>query len=372
MPAISVLIKPASSMCNMDCRYCFYCDESKKRQQASFGFMSEDTLRNVIRKTMLAAQGSITYAYQGGEPSLRGLDFFKRAIEYQKQYNKNHISVHNTFQTNGYALDEKWCRFFKENHFLVGLSVDGTEKIHNSLRRSKMGADTFAQVEAFATLMDRYEVDYNVLTVVTAPVAEHIDEIYHFYKKKGWLYQQYIACLDPLQEIRGQKPYSLLPEAYGQFLVRLFGLWYADLLKGQQPFIRQLENYIAIASGYQPESCEQRGTCGIQNVVEADGSVYPCDFYVLDSYYLGNYNKCRQEEIDRQRNKLGFMERSLHLDPQCRDCSFYALCRGGCQRNRELLPDTVHYKNYFCPAYKLFFEHCAKQIYEISRQLSQN
>ena len=136
MPAISVLMKPSSSMCNMSCNYCFYCDEAQKRTQESFGYMSEQTLKNIIRKTMLRAEGMISYTYQGGEPTLRGVGFFKKAIEFQNQYNRNHVQVQNALQTNGYAITEEWCQFFKDNHFLIGLSVDGTEEIHNSTRPS--------------------------------------------------------------------------------------------------------------------------------------------------------------------------------------------------------------------------------------------
>ena len=129
MPAVSVLMKPASSLCNLSCDYCFYCDEAEKRSQKSFGFMSLQTLKNVIRKTMLRAEGTVSYAFQGGEPSLRGLDFFRQAAAWQKQYNQNHVRVQNAFQTNGYLIDEEWCEFFWEHQFLVGLSLDGTPEI---------------------------------------------------------------------------------------------------------------------------------------------------------------------------------------------------------------------------------------------------
>lgn len=369
MPPISVLIKPASSLCNMSCDYCFYCDESQKRSQSSYGLMTEQTLKNTIRKTLLRAEGMITYAFQGGEPTLCGLDFFKKAVAYQKQYNKNHISVHNALQTNGYALNDEWCRFFKENNFLIGLSIDGTEEIHNSLRHSKTGNDTFQRILHSAKLMDEYQVDYNILTVVTPAIAKNISEIYRFYENQGWHYQQYIACLDPLDEERGAKDYSLTPEIYGQFLIDLFGLWHKDYKLGKQPYIRQFENYVGLAAGIMAEACDQRGICGIQNVVEADGSVYPCDFYVLDEYCLGNFNENQMDQINEKRQEIGFIERSLRLDAQCRECPYYQLCRGGCQRCRDLNSDTGLYSNYFCKAYKMFFEACHAQIFEVAQQI---
>ena len=369
MPPLSVLMKPSSGMCNMRCDYCFYCDEAKKREEESRGFMTEQTLKNVIRKTMLRAEGSVSYAYQGGEPTLRGLDFFRKAVEYQKQYNKSRLRVDNALQTNGYALDEDWCRFLKENHFLVGLSVDGTEEIHDSYRHSAGGSATYSRILHSAELMERCGVDFNILTVVTRKVAAHIEEIYEEYRRRGWMYQQYIACLDPLGEERGKNEYSLLPEQYGKFLTDLFDLWYQDWKKGRQPYIRQFENYVGILLGYWPEACDQRGTCGIQTVVEADGSVYPCDFYMLDEYCLGNFNENRLEDIDRARREIGFIERSEKLTDACRKCPYFQICRGGCQRNREFNGQLGGYENYFCQGYRMFFGSCLERMQEIAKSL---
>lgn len=362
MPPISVLMKPASGMCNMSCEYCFYCDEMQKRTTESFGFMSEDTLKNVIRKTMLRAEGMVSYAYQGGEPTLRGIDFFRKAVSYQKQYNKHGIQVHNALQTNGYLIDEAWCVFLKENHFLVGLSVDGTAKYHDTLRHAKTGENTFERVCHSAELFEKHQVEYNILTVVTPQIAQNIEEIYREYQNRGWNYQQYIACLDPLGEPHGTMKYSLKPGEYGAFLSKLFAIWYQDFKKGRAPYIRQFDNYIGMAAGYHPEACDQRGVCGIQNVVEADGSVYPCDFYMLDEYRLGNFNMDRLEHIDEKRKEIGFIERSYLLDAKCRECKYYRLCRGGCQRNREYNSETGLYENYFCKAYKIFFDEWYERI----------
>ena len=369
MPPISVLMKPASGMCNMSCDYCFYCDEAQKRSQASYGFMSEQTLKNIIRKTMLRAEGMISYAYQGGEPTLRGLDFFKKAVEYQRQYNKKGIRVHNALQTNGYALNEEWCRFFREHHFLIGVSVDGTPDIHDLYRHDKKGGSTYEKVLQATRLLDQYKVDYNILTVVNQKVAENIKEIYAHYKRRGWGYQQYIACLEPLGEKKGQNAYALLPEQYGRFLIELFDLWYADWKEGKQPYIRQFENYVGILLGYPPESCEQCGVCGVQNVVEADGSVYPCDFYMLDEYLLGNFNEHRLDEIEKRRREIGFVDLSRSLTENCQTCQHHILCRGGCQRNRDWNEDKKGYESYFCISYQMFFEACRDRLCEVAKNI---
>ncbi|MGB8452241.1 MAG: anaerobic sulfatase maturase [Anaerocolumna sp.] len=369
MPPISVLIKPASGMCNMSCDYCFYCDETKKRTIKSYGFMSEDTLKNVIRKTILVAEGAAAYAFQGGEPTIRGLEFFEKAVFYQKKYNKNNVLVSNALQTNGYDMDEKWCKFFKENHFLIGVSIDGYKEIHDTYRHDKKGNGTYDKVLAATRLMDEYQVDYNILTVVNHNVASHIEEIYRNYKKQHWAYQQYIACLDPLGEKHGINDYAIKPREYGEFLVRLFELWYADLLKGEQPYIRQFENYIGILMGYQPEACDQRGTCGIQNVVEADGSVYPCDFYMLDEYRLGNFNENQLREIQEKSKEIGFVEKSLAIDETCKKCRYYHICRCGCQRNRDYNSRSDSYENYFCESYQIFFENCYEKMEKVARYI---
>lgn len=369
MPSVSVLMKPSSGMCNMSCDYCFYCDETQKRIQQSYGFMSEETLKNIIRKTILNADTSVSFAYQGGEPTLRGIGFFRKAVELQKKYNRKGIQIHNAFQTNGFAIDEEWCRFLAENNFLVGVSVDGIKSTHDAYRHDQAGKDTYQRIVDSTKLMDDHGVEYNILTVVNKKTLENIDAIYSEYRKRGWKYQQYIACLDPMGEGHQNTEYAISPEEYGSFLIRLFEFWYRDWKRNRQPYIRQFDNYIAMLLGYPPEACDQRGTCGIQYVVEADGSVYPCDFYMLDDYCLGNFNVSRMSEMDEKRREIGFVKRSRKLDPECSRCPYYQLCRGGCQRHRDPVEKEEYYRNYFCKGYKLFFEKCSDKMLEIAKAI---
>lgn len=365
MPPISVMLKPVSGSCNMKCEYCFYCDEQEKRVQKNYGFMSLDTLRNVIRKAVLHAEGSCMIAFQGGEPSLAGLDFFQQAVEYANHYNRKKLPIQFGFQTNGTLIDREWCTFFQQNHFLVGVSVDGTQELHNRYRRFHSGASTWEQILNNIRLMEESGVEYNILTVVHKETAENIREIYKFYKNMGWDFQQYIACLDPLYEEPGHRRYSLTPRLYGKFLIELFDCWYEDYQKGCQPFNRQFENYVQNLSGYLPESCEHRGMCGVQYVVEADGSVYPCDFYMLDDYLLGNINTDTIASMDRRRLEMGFLEKSRKASSQCRSCNWQKICRNGCMRCRiETAPDE--YKNYFCEGYRMFFEHSFPRLKKIA------
>ncbi len=366
MPPISVMIKPASGMCNMHCDYCFYSDGAAKRTQASYGFMSDTTLKNVIRRTVIPAEDNCSIVFQGGEPTLCGLPFFEKAVAYAKQYRRGNTQLHFALQTNGYGMTDEFAEFFAENRFLVGVSVDGIEAVHNRYRHGPGEKETFAQVLDGIRMLEEHNADFNILTVVHREVAEHIREIYPFYRQHGWDYMQFITCLDPLGEPRGGITWSLTPETYGMFLTELFDLWYADWQKGNAPYIRQFENYVGILLGHTPESCEQRGICSLQYVVEADGSVYPCDFYVLDEWKLGNFNEERLESINERFAKTGFLARSYRLPEKCAACPWKTLCRGGCCRSRmtEEEPDTG--LNYFCEGYRRFFESCADRLKHVA------
>lgn len=371
--SIHVMIKPASGLCNMRCKYCFYTDEMNKREQGSYGIMTLETLEAVIRETLRFAQGECTIAYQGGEPTLAGLDFFRKSMELQKKYNINQVKISNALQTNGYELDEEWCRFFAEHHFLVGLSVDGIKAVHDAYRKDAAGQDTYFRILETAGRLEAHKVDFNVLTVVNGKTAPKIRRIYEQYHKLGFRYQQYIPCLDPLGEKPGGHEYSLTPRAYGQFLIDLFELWEIDYRKGKQPYIRQFENWVGILMGLQPEACDQRGVCNIQNIVEADGSVYPCDFYVLDKYRIGNLKHDSFETIYRNREASGFLESSRNHDSGCLECPYIALCRGGCRRHRDgTMESETGGRNYFCEAYRMFFGRWGERLAEIAGECRGN
>lgn len=365
----TILIKPVSGLCNMKCEYCFYCDEMDRRETASYGMMSVDTLKNIIRKSMRQAEEEICFAFQGGEPTLRGLEFFRAAMELERRCNRKGLRVSNTIQTNGLLLDEEWCRFFRDSQMLVGVSVDGTALIHDSCRKDTLGRGTYERIRRGVDLLDRFQVEYNILTVVTAAVAQNIREIYGEYRRNGWNYQQYILCLDPMGESPGARGYSLTPEMYGRFMTELFQMWYKDWRRGKAPYIRQFENYIGILLGYLPEACEHRGTCSVQCVAEADGSAYPCDFYALDEYRLGSYNSASIEKLTQSKAAQDFVRESALLCDECISCKWYILCRGGCRRHRVKEEQSGRYKDYFCEGHKIFFEQCAGRMEEMARYL---
>lgn len=365
MPAVTIMMKPVSGLCNLRCEYCFYTDEMKKRDIASYGRMSDEVLEAVIKKTLQYATAECNFIFQGGEPTLAGLEFYRRCLDYEKKYNVNNVPIYHAIQTNGYLLDEKWGRFFHDNHFLVGLSLDGIEKTHDAFRKTQNGEHTHSHIMDTVAMLEQNQVEFNVLTVVHRETAHHIREIYEFYKKCGFHWQQYIACLEPLGEKPGGRTYSLTPQEYGEFLIALFDLWSEDLLRGQQPYIRQFENYIGMLMGKYPDACEHRGICSFQNVIEADGSVYPCDFYVLDEYKLGNLLVDDFGDIENQKKQSDFVQKSFAVAEECKNCRYYGICRGGCWRLRENMTYGVG-KNYYCEAYRMFFEKCLPRMQQIA------
>lgn len=356
MPPLYLLIKPASSLCNMRCRYCFYCDVAENRLEPSYGIMELSTLEAVIKKSLLVSERECTFAYQGGEPTVAGLDFFKSSIELEKKHNVRGLKLNHLIQTNGYGMTDEWAAFFKENNFLVGISLDGVCETHDAFRRDSRDKPTFQTVMRAIELLKKHKVDFNILTVVHSQTARHINKIYDFYKSQGFDYLQFIPCLQPFGKEKERFPHTLTPKAYGKFLKDLFLLWEQDVLAGREIHIRQFENYIEMLLGYPPESCGMSGICSVQHVIEASGEVYPCDFYVTDPYRLGNLLTDSFEDLQKRRRELRFIESSRSVDAKCKTCRFFPICRGGCRRYREPFVDGSYRLNCFCEAYRDFFE----------------
>ena len=366
MPALSLLIKPASGNCNMRCRYCFYADELDNREIRSYGKMSVDTMHTIVDKAMEYGDYECTIAFQGGEPTLAGLDFYRDLVAYVTAHeNPKKLKIHYALQTNGYLINEEWAAFLGENHFLVGVSLDGLKEIHDRYRLDAAGKGTYQRVISAIRLLEKHQVEYNILTVVTAATARNGQKIYNYFKKNHFGYQQYIECLDPIGEEPGQHEYSLTPEKYGEFLKSMFDAWYLDMRSGTYVYNRYFENLMMIMAGQQPESCNMRGVCGKQWVFEADGSVYPCDFYALDQWCLGNINKNSFEEMDQKRDELGFIQWSMRQQEDCQKCRWFGLCRNGCRRNREPVTAENTNRNYFCKSYQMFFEYAYPRLAEI-------
>lgn len=350
----------------MRCKYCFYADISNLHKE-KLSFMTEETAENLIKKSLAQVSRQITFMFQGGEPTLIGLEFYEFFVDCVKTNNKKGIKIHYAIQTNGYTVNDKWAKFFHDNKFLVGLSLDGTKELHDLNRVDANGSDTFNRVIKCADILKKNEVDFNILTVVTNTLARRAEAVYNFYKKQGYNYLQFIPCLNPIENPDKKLDYSLSAEKYSQFLIRIFDLWVRDIRQGSAPSIRQFENYILMLRGMPPESCGFSGVCSMQNVVEADGSVYPCDFYVLDELKLGNININSFEEINQKRTELQFIESSREKPDECKSCEYFPICRNGCKRYCEPLNNGKPSRNIHCEAYKAFFKHSIGILYRLSR-----
>ncbi len=373
MPAANILIKPASANCNMDCKYCFYKCLSSHREEYSKGFMKEETLEILVREAIAYADGSLTFAFQGGEPTLAGLDFFQKAVELQQKYNNKKLQIENTIQTNGLLIDEKWARFLGEHRFLVGLSLDGPKKMHDRYRKDAGGQDTFARIMHSVQLLEQYHVDYNVVTVVTNDTAKQASFLYKFWKRNHYPFVQFIPCMDEIKRQDGTQErsiYAVEPEQYGKFLCELFDLWYADFAVGEAMDIRMFSNLAQMAAGYPAEECGMNGCCNCYFVVEGDGSVYPCDFYCMDAWKLGTVNDGFVQMKTSEKAKA-FVEASRPVCAVCQECPHFSLCRGGCRRWREPFVDGKPGLNQLCSAYRMFFAHAAERMEKLGAYIRQ-
>ena len=214
--------------------------------------------------------------------------------------------------------------------------------------------------------MERHGVDYNILTVITKNTVRSYRAIHSFFKKKGFRYQQFIPCLDPLEEERGGKNWSLTPELFEKYLKQSFDLWYVEAMAGDKQYHRYFDNLLCMLDGQPPEACGMAGRCGLQYVVEADGSTYPCDFYMLDAYRIGNLAEDTIEAVDARRKEIGFIEQSLPVPEDCGACRWYALCRGGCRRDGDYFENGIG-RNYYCAAYRAFFEYAYPRLVQLYR-----
>ena len=364
MPPLHLFIKPASGNCNLHCSYCFYKDITKHREQESYGMMTEDIMSVIIQRAFDYAENECTFSFQGGEPTLVGLDFYRNFLLLCEKYKKNHIQLHFAIQTNGFSLTEEWAAFLAEHLFLTGISLDGTIHTHNLFRRTPDNHNTFTEVMHTIELLRNYHAEFNILTVINKKTAAAIDKIYAFYQKNHFEYLQFIPCLNPLETAPGSMEYSLSNQTYASFLCRLFDLWYNDFKNGQGISIRQFDNYLSLLIYGYAEACDMNGSCSMQHVIEADGSVYPCDFFVLDPYFLGNVVDTDLWAINQKRKELKFIEQSTKKPEKCFSCQYFSLCRNGCMRYR------INNTNIFCEAYQQFFAYALPRLTELAALVS--
>ena len=363
MRNINLLIKPASSSCNLRCKYCFYHDVSNNREIKNYGIMNNETLENLVKRVYEEVEETVNFAFQGGEPTVAGLEYFKKFHSLIEKYNTKNITTNFAIQTNGTLLDKKWAELFKKYNYLVGISLDGNRDIHNHFRVDANGEGTFNEVIKATKLLKKYEVDFNILCVVNRLTAQNGKLIYNFFRKSGFRYYQFIPCLDSLSDEKNED-YSLTAKDYGIFLDETFNLWYEDIVSGKKVSVRTFDNYIKILLGTEPEACDMVGHCNMNVIVESDGSAYPCDFYVLDELKIGNLNENSIKEMLTSDKERQFLNSSLMVNDKCKLCKYFKICRGGCRRHKEV-NDGI-YENRFCESYKYFFNKNIQKMLHIA------
>jgi uncharacterized protein len=367
-PLSSVLIKPTGPDCNLNCTYCFYLKKSELFKQTPVHRMSSHIQEELIRQVMQQSGDNVSLAWQGGEPTLMGLDFYKRTIGLEKKYGHNQ-SVGNSLQTNGMLLDKNWASFLKEFDWLVGISLDGPEHIHNRYRFDKGQKETHQRVEENAIMLQQEGVAANAMCALTSYSVQFPDELYAYYKNLGYTFMQFIPIVEPDKNDPSKAAeFSVSAVDYGNFLIRMFDLWLADFVNGvPTTSIRHFESVFHSYVGMEAPECTMMKECGPYLVVEHNGNVYSCDFFVEPKWRLGNIMHDRLINMLNSKKQQTFGAVKSVLPPECRKCSWLHNCFGGCTKDRLKDPED-HHKPRFCTTTKMFLKHADPTLKHLAAQ----
>ncbi len=368
MQPFTLLIKPSGSDCNVDCKYCFYKCRAPEIGQGRQR-MSEEVLEKLLEDYMGLRFSLAGFAWQGGEPTLMGLDFYKKAVELQKKYGVTGQEVGNSIQTNAILLDEKWCRFLSENKFLVGVSIDGPKEYHDYYRPDHGGSGTWERVMRAIDNCKKYNVEFNTLTLLNAKNADHPDEIFDFLIGLGVKYLQFIPCVEVDPKTGEIADFSVTPQQYGDFLCRVFDRWYEygplDLS------IRDFDSFLSYYVQGRHTICTFDQQCSQYIVIEHTGDAYTCDFFVEPKWYLGNIFETPIEKLAASKMKRTFARAKRNLSNKCLVCRHLAVCRGGCMKDRAPFDkDSFGKESYFCEAYKQFLDHAAPRFMQLAAEVN--
>ncbi|MBU0732276.1 anaerobic sulfatase maturase [Patescibacteria group bacterium] len=347
------MVKPTGAECNLSCDYCYFLPKQELCKEVTR--MSDETLELYIKQLIEAHQtNQVTIAWQGGEPTIIGLEFYKKSVKLAKKYAKVSQKIEYTIQTNGTLLDENWCKFFKQNNFLVGLSLDGPAKYHNRFRSSHI------QVVASLELLKKHDVEFDILCTVNSANADHPKEIYEYFRDElGVNYYHFIPIVEKNQE------FTVSPEQYGRFLTEIFDQWIQNDIG--KVFVRTFDNALASWVQAPQTACIFAPICGTSLIMMPNGDVYSCDHFVDDKHLLGNISENHLSDLvgSAQQRKFG-QTKHTSLPSSCQECHYLFACNGGCPKNR-----WENKLNYLCPAYKTFFKHIDKSMQEMAELLRQ-
>jgi uncharacterized protein len=372
------MIKPTGAICNLGCQYCFFLSKEDLYPGSRFR-MSEEVLEAFTRQYIEAHRvPEVTFAWQGGEPTLMGLDFFRRAIELQRTYQKPEMVIQNTIQTNGTLLDDEWGQFLHEHNFLVGISIDGPRELHDAYRVDKGGKPTFDKVMQGLEFLKEHKVEFNILCTVHAANGNHPVEVYRFFRDGlGARFIQFIAIVERENETGFQEGHtvtkrSVKPKQYGSFLSGVFDEWVKRDVA--QVYVQMFDVALGAWYGQGSAACVFAPTCGTATALEHTGDLYTCDHFVEPNYYLGNIMEQPMAELvgGEVQRRFGRDKRDK-LPSYCRECEFLFACHGGCPKNRFVTtPKGEDGLNYLCAGYKIFFNHVDLPMRIMTSMLRQN
>ncbi|MBD3352914.1 MAG: anaerobic sulfatase maturase [Candidatus Lokiarchaeota archaeon] len=364
MEPFQLLIKPISSKCNAACTYCFYRDIHKIFPEKPLKSMPIEILKTMTKKYLKLGFKENLFFWQGGEPLLTGLDFFKKAIEFQIKYAKNQV-IGNAVQTNGLLINEKWVDLFKKYSFLIGISLDGPKEIHDPAR----GKGTHDKVVKVIELMAKNNIEFNILTVLHSGNWDKIEEIYSYLKTIPCNFFQFIPAVDNDIVTGESTDYSITAKQYGDALCKLYDLWYPE--DTNKISIRTFDAVINKFFGLPSGLCTFEEKCPNYIVIENQGDVYPCDFFVRPNEKLGKITKDSFEILVKRRNNK-FRKRKTNISKACKDCRWLELCYGGCVKDRIFNNNKDKNRTYFCPAYQKFFKYSfhgvIKKVIEVANE----
>ena len=378
-----VMAKAVGASCNLACKYCYYTEKAKLYQNDPRHIMSDELLERFTRQYIEAqTMNEILFTWHGGEPLMRPISFYEKAIRLQHQYGRGK-TINNIFQTNGTLIDDKWAEFFKRNNMLVGVSIDGPQIYHDEYRKSRNGKPSFYQVMKGIEILNKHGVEWNAMAVVNDYNAEEPLEFYHFFKKIGCHYIQFTPIVERITRHKDGRhlasladneevalaDFSVSAEQWGRFLCEIFDEWVHHDVGTY--FIQLFDATLANYAGVEPGVCSMAKSCGHAGVMEYNGDLYSCDHFVFPEYKLGNINKETLTEMlyGERQTTFGRNKRAT-LPQQCRECRFTKICNGECPKNR-FLKDRYGQPglNYLCAGYRQFFEHSAPYFEYMKREL---
>ncbi len=362
-----LMIKPSGAECNLSCKYCYYLEKSEYYPQSHFR-MDEATLDNMVRTYLQSNPArEVIFGWQGGEPLLMGIDFFRKALAYQKRYARPDQTVQNALQTNATLVNEQWAEFFAENQFLIGVSLDGPPEVHDHFRLDKGGHPTHQRVIRGVETLFKSQVECNALVTVNRFNSGYPLEVYRHLKDIGFRHIQFIPVVERASfSSRDVTPWSVRPEPFGKFLCALLDEWIEKDVG--EVFVQIFESSMGVVLGGYPSLCVFTPTCGRAMAMEHNGDLYSCDHFVYPKYLLGNINETNMADMANSRAQMSFGRKKSDLPRECRECSVLKFCYGDCPKHRIRGASEGKRISYLCSGYFAFFSHAAPLLQQLARQ----